>query len=74
MVRCSAFYLVVLHSFRRHICEFLDQLLHTWPTHALEKHVAALQVTILCLIILKAIKDVKGLFYLIRKNKIEGIE
>ncbi len=30
--------------FRRHICEFLDQLLHTWPTHALEKHVALLQV------------------------------
>jgi len=28
---------------RRHICEFLDQLLHTWPTHSLEKHVAALQ-------------------------------
>ena len=27
---------------RRHICEFLDQLLHTWPTHALEKHITIL--------------------------------
>ena len=24
---------------RRHCCEFLDQLLHTWPTHSLERHV-----------------------------------
>merc|ERR1719334_2312494 len=31
---------------RRHICEFLDQLLHTWPPHALEKHVAMLQEAI----------------------------
>jgi len=28
---------------RRHCCEFLDQLLHTWPTGAMRKHVAALQ-------------------------------
>ena len=28
---------------RRHCCEFLDQLLHTWPTSCLEKHVAILQ-------------------------------
>ena len=28
---------------RRHICEFLDIMLHTWPTHNLEKHVALLQ-------------------------------
>lgn len=27
---------------RRHCCEFLDQLLHTWPTHCLEKHVGIL--------------------------------
>ena len=31
---------------RRHICEFLDLLLHTWPTHTLEKHVAMLQEAI----------------------------
>ncbi len=31
---------------RRHCCEFLDQLLHTWPTHALRKHVALLQEAI----------------------------
>merc|ERR1719507_218167 len=31
---------------RRHICEFLDQLLHSWPTHSLEKHVAILQEAI----------------------------
>ncbi len=37
-------YFMNLNVFRRHICEFLDQLLHTWPTHALEKHVALLQV------------------------------
>ena len=28
---------------RRAMCEFLDQLLHTWPTHILEKHVALIQ-------------------------------
>ena len=28
---------------RRHCCEFLDQLLHTWPTHAIEKHVLLVQ-------------------------------
>jgi len=28
---------------RRHCCEFLDQLLHTWPTAALRKHAPALQ-------------------------------
>ena len=27
---------------RRHVCEFLDTMLHTWPTHNLEKHVALL--------------------------------
>merc|ERR1719435_731034 len=31
---------------RRHICEFLDQVLHTWPTHSLERHVAILQEAI----------------------------
>jgi len=31
---------------RRHTCEFLDQLLHSWPTHSLEKHVAILQEAI----------------------------
>lgn len=31
---------------RRHCCEFLDQLLHTWPTHCLERHVAILQEAI----------------------------
>ena len=31
---------------RRYICEILDQLLHTWPTHTLEKHVAILQEAI----------------------------
>merc|ERR1719431_1881305 len=31
---------------RRHICEFLDQLLHTWPTHSLERHVAIIQEAI----------------------------
>ena len=31
---------------RRHICEFLDQLLHTWPTQALEKHMNILQEAI----------------------------
>jgi len=31
---------------RRHICEFLDQILHTWPTHTLERHVAILQEAI----------------------------
>lgn len=28
---------------RRAMCEFLDQLLHTWPTHILERHVALIQ-------------------------------
>ncbi|XP_067686720.1 CLIP-associating protein 1-like isoform X22 [Haliotis asinina] len=28
---------------RRYTCEFLNQLLHTWPTHSLEKHIAILQ-------------------------------
>ena len=31
---------------RRHICEYLDQLIRTWPTHTLEKHVALLQEAI----------------------------
>eukprot|EP00092_Neocalanus_flemingeri_P004447 GFUD01004782.1.p1 GENE.GFUD01004782.1~~GFUD01004782.1.p1 ORF type:complete len:1502 (+),score=448.94 GFUD01004782.1:193-4698(+) len=31
---------------RRHINEFLDVLLHTWPTHTLEKHIAILQEAI----------------------------
>ena len=31
---------------RRHCCEFLDQLLHTWPTHAIEKHVLLVQEAI----------------------------
>ena len=31
---------------RRHICEFLDIMLHTWPTHNLEKHVNLLQDSI----------------------------
>merc|ERR1719509_332998 len=31
---------------RRQTCEFLDQLLHTWPTHSLEKHIAILQEAI----------------------------
>jgi len=31
---------------RRAMCEFLDQLLHTWPTHILEKHVALIQSAI----------------------------
>lgn len=25
---------------RRTLCEFLDQLVHTWPTHSMEKHAA----------------------------------
>lgn len=28
---------------RRAICEFFDQLLHTWPVHTLEKHVNVIQ-------------------------------
>ena len=28
---------------RRACCEFLDQLLHTWPTHTLERHINILQ-------------------------------
>lgn len=31
---------------RRHICEFLDLILHTWPTHSLERHVAIIQEAI----------------------------
>lgn len=31
---------------RKACCEFLDQLLHTWPAHTLEKHVGTLQETI----------------------------
>lgn len=31
---------------RRACCEFLGQLLHTWPTHALERHIAILQEAI----------------------------
>ena len=31
---------------RRHCCEFVQQLLHTWPTHALEKHKDILQESI----------------------------
>ena len=30
----------------RECCEFLNQLLHTWPTHMLERHIAVLQETI----------------------------
>jgi len=31
---------------RRHTCELLDVVLHTWPTHSLERHVAVLQEAI----------------------------
>lgn len=31
---------------RKSCCEFLEQLLHTWPTQALEKHVGILQEAI----------------------------
>ncbi|KAJ8307405.1 hypothetical protein KUTeg_015489 [Tegillarca granosa] len=31
---------------RRYCYEFINQLLHTWPTHILEKHIANLQDTI----------------------------
>ncbi|XP_013773539.1 CLIP-associating protein 1-A-like isoform X5 [Limulus polyphemus] len=31
---------------RKVCCEFLDQLLHTWPTHTLERHIAILQEAI----------------------------
>merc|ERR550532_2806089 len=31
---------------RRHCCEFLDQLLHTWPTQPLERHLTILQEAI----------------------------
>lgn len=31
---------------RRSCCEFLDQLLHTWPTQTLEKHISVLQEAI----------------------------
>lgn len=33
-------------AIRKAICEFLDQLLHTWPTAPLEKHQLILQATI----------------------------
>lgn len=33
-------------AIRKAICEFLDQLLHTWPTGPLEKHQLILQATI----------------------------
>lgn len=32
---------------RKACCEFLDQLLHTWPTQSLEKHMATLQKAIM---------------------------
>ncbi|XP_074652217.1 CLIP-associating protein 1-B-like isoform X10 [Tubulanus polymorphus] len=28
---------------RKYTCDFLEQLLHTWPTHTLERHIANLQ-------------------------------
>ena len=31
---------------RRHCCEFLDQLLHSWPTSALEKNCSLVQEAI----------------------------
>ncbi|XP_053408715.1 CLIP-associating protein 1-like isoform X9 [Mercenaria mercenaria] len=31
---------------RRLSCEFLNQILHTWPTHILEKHIAIIQESI----------------------------
>ena len=31
---------------RKACCEFLDQLLHTWPVHSLERHVGVLQEAI----------------------------
>lgn len=33
-------------SIRKAVCEFLDHLLHTWPTHSLEKHMGILQEAI----------------------------
>ena len=36
----------LLLLFFRFCCEFLNQLLHTWPTHILEKHIAILQEAI----------------------------
>lgn len=27
---------------RKAVCEFLDQLVHTWPTHAMDRHAALL--------------------------------
>ncbi|XP_013383701.1 CLIP-associating protein 2 isoform X3 [Lingula anatina] len=30
-------------TIRRYCCEFLEQMLRTWPTHTLEKHIAILQ-------------------------------
>jgi CLIP-associating protein 1/2 len=31
---------------RRNCCEFLDYILNNWPSHSLERHVAALQETV----------------------------
>ncbi|XP_064644239.1 CLIP-associating protein 1-like isoform X4 [Lineus longissimus] len=31
---------------RRYCCEFLEQMLHMWPTHTLERHIAILQEAI----------------------------
>lgn len=31
---------------RKVLCEVLDQLVHTWPTHSMEKHVLILAETI----------------------------
>ena len=33
-------------NIRKAVCELLDQLLHTWPTHSLDKHVGILQEAI----------------------------
>ncbi|XP_071154259.1 CLIP-associating protein 1-A-like isoform X15 [Mytilus edulis] len=30
-------------TIRRQVCEFINQILHTWPTHVLEKQIANLQ-------------------------------
>lgn len=30
-------------TLRRQVCEFINQILHTWPTHVLEKQIANLQ-------------------------------
>ena len=36
----------LFYFFFRFCFEFLNQLLHTWPTHILEKHIAILQEAI----------------------------